>query len=278
MDWEKKLTAISITSLSPGPHESSQQNSSTETSTGGSLLQRALKKERVWERIQRRLQKTGRQPLQAREQHTRSDRSCCQRHKQEKLNSFKKRHRRQAPMSTFKPTLERPANSTTLGSHGSPPHSLNSESTRELAQQVEALYIGLGSWAWASELMRKARRGAMHGSPSNWVRRPKIDGIGGPVSPAESVLYGPLVREHVSTKQKDGCLKTTFAAPKPTPRIRSWPLCHPPESTWSHLLMACYITAEKGWCMVCSVYFQTLKGFLGLSHWMAYCPRWKVKE
>lgn len=40
---------MSISPLSSGPHESAQQNSSTETSTGESLLQRALKKESLRE-------------------------------------------------------------------------------------------------------------------------------------------------------------------------------------------------------------------------------------
>lgn len=40
-----------------------------------------------------------------------------------------------------------------------------------------------------------------------------MDGIDGPVSPAKSVLSGLLVKEPVSTKQRDDCLKT-FAAPE----------------------------------------------------------------
>lgn len=39
----------------------------------------------------------GKQPLQARERHTRRGRSCCQRH----IYSFKKRHRQQAPNVHF---------------------------------------------------------------------------------------------------------------------------------------------------------------------------------
>lgn len=196
---------ISRSPLSSGPPESAQQNSSTGTSTGGSLLQRALKKDRVWERIQRSLQKTGRQSLQAREQHTRRDHSCCQSHTQDKLDSFKKRHRRQAPNINFQTHLGEASKLSDFGK----------SLLASLAQQVEALYIGMGNWAWDSELMRKARHGAMQGSPSNRVWRLKTHGVYGPVSPAKSVLYGPLVREPVSTKRRADCLKTTFAAPKP---------------------------------------------------------------
>lgn len=126
---------MSRSPLSSGPHESSQQNSSTGTSTGDSLLQRALKKERVGERIQGSLQKTGRQPLQAREQHTRRDCSCCQSHTQDKLYSFKKRHGRQAPNVHFQTHLGEASKLTDFGK----------SLLASLVQQVEALYTDMGN-------------------------------------------------------------------------------------------------------------------------------------